>query len=147
VNRRRFLALTGGLLATPLLGACVSQGDGEPEVSEVVFQAGEIPPAGDPPVRNEPGRFYLINNEDGLLALSSKCTHQGCNVDWEADRGEFHCPCHGSVFDRHGDNTAGPAPRPLDLLRLTAQSDGSILVQTSPVTEREDWDPSQATEI
>ena len=45
------------------------------------------------------------------LVLSSRCTHQGCPVDWKEDR--FSCPCHGSAFDQGGNVVNGPATKPL----------------------------------
>ena len=85
MTRRHFLSLTGGLLAGGLLAGCMSQASGEPEVQEVLIAPADVPQPGAAPLRNEPGRFFLINNDDGLLALYTKCTHQGCMVDWEGD--------------------------------------------------------------
>jgi len=60
-------------------------------------------------------RFYLLRFEDGgFLALYTRCTHLACLVSWEEEDGRFHCPCHGSQFDREGDVLNPPAPRPLD---------------------------------
>ena len=146
ITRRRFLSLTGGLLAAGLLSACMSQDSGEPEVQQVEIAAGDVPQPGAAPLRNQPGRFFLINNEDGLLALYTKCTHQGCMVDWEGDQDRFHCPCHGSIFDRHGEVSSGPAGRPLDLMMVTVQPGGGVLVTTAPITEREEWEPSQSVQ-
>jgi cytochrome b6-f complex iron-sulfur subunit len=146
ITRRRFLSLTGGVLAAGLLSACMSQDSGEPELRAVAIAAGDVPPPGGPPLRNHPGRFFLINNTDGLLALYTKCTHQGCNVDWEGKQDRFHCPCHGSIFDRHGEVSSGPAGRPLDLMNVTVQAGGSILVTTAPITKREQWEPAQSVQ-
>ncbi len=45
------------------------------------------------------GRFYLACLEDGgFLALSRRCTHLGCTVPWNPEKGQFACPCHASVF-------------------------------------------------
>ena len=48
-----------------------------------------------------------------VFALSSLCTHQGCNVDWNVDRQEFFCPCHGSTFKADGTVISGQAEEPL----------------------------------
>jgi cytochrome b6-f complex iron-sulfur subunit len=146
MTRRRFLSLTGSLMAGGLLAGCMSQESGEPEVQEVLIAPGDVPQPGGAPLRNQPGRFFLINNEDGLLALYTKCTHQGCMVDWEGDEDRFHCPCHGSIFDRHGEVTSGPAGRPLDLMIVRVQQDGGVLVVTGPITKREEWEPSQSVQ-
>lgn len=44
----------------------------------------------------------------GFRALSSRCPHLGCNVHWDAGRGEFVCPCHNGVFDKNGVAISGP---------------------------------------
>lgn len=54
---------------------------------------------------------YTVNGEP--LALSNTCTHLGCPAAYtEADK-EFHCPCHGGVYDITGKNIGGPPPKPL----------------------------------
>lgn len=61
------------------------------------------------------GRFYLACLDDGgFLALSRRCTHLGCTVPWDPQKGQFACPCHASVFDIRGDVIQSPAPRALD---------------------------------
>lgn len=90
------------------------------------------------------GRFYLVRTEDGMLALWQKCTHLGCSVPWEEDRNEFHCPCHGSVFNRVGEVTGGPAPRPLDIFPITIRS-GEIWVNTGKPIQRSRFDRDQVT--
>jgi len=54
------------------------------------------------------------SNTTGVdLVLDQTCTHLGCPVAWTPASSTFNCPCHGSVFDKQGDRTAGPAPKPL----------------------------------
>lgn len=88
------------------------------------------------------GRFYLVRNEAGFLALWQRCTHLGCAVPWAEDQGHFHCPCHGSLFNTVGEVTGGPAPRPLDYFPVLIRS-GEVWVDTSKPTERSSYDPSQ----
>lgn len=107
-----------------------------------------IPEVGAPPYRNQGGKFYIINNEDGALALYWKCVHLGCTVPWSDAEGLWVCPCHGSVYNRFGERIAGPAPRPLDL--FPAVVDGSnLIVNTDPegAIIRSAYDPSQALKL
>lgn len=107
-----------------------------------------VPPVGEAPYRNQGGKFYIINNEDGALALYWKCVHLGCTVPWNESEGDFHCPCHGSVYNRFGERIAGPAPRPLDLFPMKV--DGSnVIVNTDPdgAIVRHSYDPSQALKL
>jgi cytochrome b6-f complex iron-sulfur subunit len=105
-----------------------------------------MPAAGAAPLRNDPGRFYVIRNEDGLMAFYWKCTHLGCTVPWAQAENRFHCPCHGSIFDRHGLVTGGPAPRPLDIMEIKLQGD-NVIVNTGKIIQRTGFDPSQVTKI
>jgi cytochrome b6-f complex iron-sulfur subunit len=116
---------------------------------EIPVPADLVPPVGAAPYRNQAGKFYLINNEDGALAIYWKCVHLGCTVPWDDASGEFHCPCHGSVYDRYGVRIAGPAPRPMDLMPMTVQPDGTVLVDTNPnsLIVRSEYNPEQATPI
>ncbi len=123
----------------------------------VVVSKAVIPPAGSDPARISAGKFWLSNlagaqgdvfgvgGTGGLLALYWKCPHLGCTVPWNATFngatvsfpgiiGWFRCPCHGSTYSHAGVRVFGPAPRPLDPMLLTLNSDGSINVNTGKIT-------------
>jgi Rieske Fe-S protein len=56
----------------------------------------------------------LYRDEGGALhALSSVCTHRGCDVHWNPDDKAWACPCHGSIFGTDGQVLHGPATQPL----------------------------------
>ncbi|MCB9459231.1 MAG: Rieske 2Fe-2S domain-containing protein [Anaerolineaceae bacterium] len=83
------------------------------------------------------GRFYLVRQDDGgFLALYQKCTHLGCAVPWEPEKGQFVCPCHASAFEADGEVINPPAPRPLDRFPVTIV-DGRISVDTGERIERD----------
>ena len=89
------------------------------------------------------GRFYISRLEDGsVLAMWQRCTHLGCTVPWREDEGQFHCPCHSSLFNRQGEVIGGPAPRPLDIFPVSLK-DGDLVVDTSRPIERQQFDASQ----
>jgi Rieske Fe-S protein len=46
-----------------------------------------------------------------FVALLTRCTHRGCQVDPQGAR--LVCPCHGSEYDLDGAVLEGPAERPL----------------------------------
>lgn len=93
------------------------------------------------------GRFYISRLDDGgMLALWHRCTHLGCTVPWREDEGQFHCPCHSSLFNTKGEVTSGPAPRPMDLFPIEIV-DGQVVVDTRNPIARETYDPSQATRV
>jgi cytochrome b6-f complex iron-sulfur subunit len=89
------------------------------------------------------GHFYISHLQDGgYLAMWWRCTHLGCTVPWRATEKQFHCPCHGSLFNPKGEVTGGPAPRPLDLFPMKLV-DGNLVVDTGQPIQRAAYDPSQ----
>lgn len=66
-------------------------------------------------------RCALLQEDGKIFALSLVCTHLGCTVN--VTPGNLACPCHGSVFDRHGVVLKGPADRPLRTLVLEEHGD------------------------
>ncbi len=73
-------------------------------------------------------RVWIIREADGFYALSAICTHLGCTPRWLESDNKFKCPCHGSGFRKSGMNFEGPAPRPLERLKITLSDDGQILI-------------------
>lgn len=114
--------------------------------SRIVLRKADIPPVSAAPVAHREGKFWLINNPDGVLALYWKCTHLGCTVPWIASERQFHCPCHGSIFTREGVRIAGPAPRPLDLMALRVEGD-RVVVDTGAIAQRKRYEPGQAVRL
>lgn len=114
--------------------------------SKITVDPSNIPPVDKDPIVNQEGRFWLINNHDGALALYWKCVHLGCTVPWNSSENDFHCPCHGSVYNRHGEHIAGPAPRALDYMEITIEG-GKVVVNSGKITSRQDWKPSQSVKL
>src|SRR5204862_444007 len=73
-------------------------------------------------------RVWIIRTEEGLYALFAKCTHLGCTPRRLTAENKFKCPCHGSGFYKTGINFEGPAPSPLERLRITKAEDGQLLI-------------------
>jgi cytochrome b6-f complex iron-sulfur subunit len=70
-------------------------------------------------------KLLLLRAPDGeLIALSTTCTHRGCDVRWNSERGLIVCPCHGSEYDVHGGNLVGPAKRPLHRYTVDKRAEG-----------------------
>lgn len=53
------------------------------------------------------------NNEGKAFIVSTKCTHLGCQLHWNADELTWDCPCHGSRFDYKGRLIGSPATKDL----------------------------------
>jgi nitrite reductase/ring-hydroxylating ferredoxin subunit len=71
-------------------------------------------------------QLFVFNEPDGFYAISSVCTHLGCNVK----RGGpgFACPCHGSQYDENGQVVRGPAPKPLPWYSLSLSPHEHLIV-------------------
>jgi nucleotide-binding universal stress UspA family protein len=64
-------------------------------------------------------RLAIYRDQAGQLsAISPRCTHMGCTVDWNDGASTWDCPCHGSRYDPYGEVIRGPADRPLAKLDL-----------------------------
>jgi cytochrome b6-f complex iron-sulfur subunit len=77
---------------------------------------------------------WIVRNEDSsFYALLAICTYLGCTPNWFAIDNQFECPCHGSGFYRDGTNYEGPAPRPLDRIKISLTSEGQLVVDKGVV--------------
>ena len=170
VTRRRFIlgSFWAGL-GTTMMGAVGSLGDFMWPRNTGAF-GGPVPagnvseyrPGGDP-VHNLAGKFWIVNLDPaetlldgttgaGLLALYQKCPHLGCTVPWARGfrlpgfegKGWFRCPCHGSTYTKAGVRKAGPAPRPMDTMRIEVDEAGNITVQTGDRTNGGEDNPQRA---
>jgi len=79
----------------------------------------------------------IDNHASGFYSLSVTCTHLGCTPNYLSAENKFKCPCHGSGFRLTGVNFEGPAPRPLERVRIVLAEDGQILVDKSRHFQRE----------
>ena|SRR6266540_3566234 len=62
----------------------------------------------------------LIKKEGGAFAaFYAICTHLGCVVQWQKEKGQFLCPCHAGLFSSDGAVLAGPPPKPLSKIPFT----------------------------
>lgn len=100
----------------------------------------------DEPILRTEGRFYLIHGPGAIAAAYRKCVHLGCAVPYIKAESQFHCPCHGSLYDKKTAlRTGGPAPRGLDLFHIQ-DVNGTLVVDTNPlnlmVRGNNTWDPA-----
>ena len=122
-SRRDFLSLAGWAGVLSSLGAALL-GFGRFMFPRVLFEPDPVFRAGAPDTYvsgtvDERFKFYA------LLAI---CTHLGCTPNWLSAENKFKCPCHGSGFKRDGTNFEGPAPRPLDRIKIEVGPDGELVV-------------------
>ena len=55
------------------------------------------------------------NKEGNCHLVKPVCTHLGCILVWNDADKTWDCPCHGSRFDKYGNNIYGPAIKNLEI--------------------------------
>lgn len=80
----------------------------------LVAKEGEIPVGSAKEITLSGKPVFVVNLKSGYKVFSGVCTHLGCIVRWEEQNQRFYCPCHQGIFNRAGEVTGGPPPRPLD---------------------------------
>jgi len=58
------------------------------------------------------------DKDNEIYMVSIKCTHLGCQLEWNQDELTWDCPCHGSRYDYKGSLLDNPA-----LMDLPAMED------------------------
>jgi cytochrome b6-f complex iron-sulfur subunit len=76
--------------------------------------------------------FILFVGERGVWAVSRKCTHLGCRLNYKEKEQLLLCPCHQSRFTVAGRRISGPAQKDLPTFSVArmAESEGKGYVVT-----------------
>jgi len=144
MDRRSFLSWVGvGWVASCLpvaIAACSNQveapkaaapvGTPRPDGFLAVSNVADLEKSGQVLVKDFPGGAVLVVRDASgtVSAVNPTCTHQGCVVNWKADKKAFVCPCHDAEFALEGKVLEGPATRPLKTLTAKVEGD-SVLVK------------------
>lgn len=89
--------------------------------SYVIFRFGRIP-------------AILIHLKDGSYrALSARCTHLDCTVQFKTDTEQVWCACHNGLYDTEGRNISGPPPKPLEQFEVVVKED-KVFVRKGEMT-------------
>lgn len=66
-------------------------------------------------VEYEREKYGVYKEESGkIYAVSVKCPHMGCQLEWNPQEKSWDCPCHGSRFDYQGRHLDDPAQEDLE---------------------------------
>jgi Rieske Fe-S protein len=95
------------------------------------------------------GSAKFNESPSSYVAISTRCAHLGCPVNYVAAAKSFVCPCHGGVYDFQGKVIGGPPVRPLDRFQTRVEKGQvqigprySVTSQLQPVRAR---DPGEYT--
>ncbi len=111
------------------------------EAGEIAFfEQGRVYPFG-------AASFFLYRTEDGgFIAVSSKCTHLGCIIQFNTEHNRFECPCHASAFEKNGKVIMSPATRALDYYPVSFKNN-KVLVDIGSPIRREKFEQSQIVHV
>lgn len=139
ISRRVFVSqletIGVACLLPTVLSACTSvrYAKSVTESERIVVPRAELSTAGtalvESPDDQLPVFVHRINDTE-FAAVSTKCTHRGCQV--EPAGGQLVCPCHGSEFTLTGERTKGPAEKPLGRFAVTAD-ERNIYISRKPL--------------
>lgn len=141
-DRRTFLKVLGGAAA---LGAGGCGSTITEDGAGGMIQGG---PAKDVPegslTAQSQAAVALGRDASGLYAVTTICTHQGCDIrsSGTIDAAGLACGCHGSRFDSNGGVVNGPAARPLDHYGVLIDDAGNWVIDTGTVVSAEKRTPA-----
>lgn len=76
----------------------------------------DLPPGHGGIVEYDGQKVGVYKGVDGSVhAVSTRCPHLGCQVEWNPDEHSWDCPCHGSRFTPEGKLLSGPAQTDLEV--------------------------------
>jgi cytochrome b6-f complex iron-sulfur subunit len=125
-SRRKFLTLLGTLtLLYPVLqfaGFKIPKKPTYVKINKPLTSSGFLVTTG----------FILFDRDNKSWALSRKCTHLGCKLNYHEDSDILECPCHQSRFNvETGAVVQGPAKKSLTFLPVEKRQDEPIYVVTT----------------
>lgn len=134
-SRRIALRVIAATAAIPVVGCAAADPSGggrssDPEPFGDVL-VGNVADIAEDTLRPVPGEPVIIGRDaDGLYAMTSTCTHEGCDMiaDGHVNAQGVVCGCHNSRFDRNGAVRSGPARSPLQHFAVSVDATGAVTV-------------------
>lgn len=75
--------------------------------------------------------FIIFDKDEKCWALSRKCTHLGCKINYLEEMDILECPCHQSKFNAvTGAVLEGPAKKPLHFYPVEKRDNDPLYVVT-----------------
>lgn len=136
---RTSLAVAGASYAAALgyplyqyLDTAAKKAEAEDAVKEVVLNDVDKLPTPSALTFKFGGRpALLIHHTDGAwTALCTVCTHLGCTVQFDPQKENIFCACHGGVYNATtGANISGPPPKPLTLFHVVVAQGKAVVTR------------------
>lgn len=153
ISRRSFVKVAGSVLAlTVIQNAGLARAEKEPEPRKP-FDAGPVSDYSKPGVYEkfkDTQGVILVSDGKTLVALSTRCPHQGGKIGWNADDKKFVCEKHKAQFDGQGINQAGAkAKRPMERFAIRATGPDKKQVEVDPGKvfrkDQDQWNDGEAS--
>jgi cytochrome b6-f complex iron-sulfur subunit len=75
---------------------------------------------------SQPILVFRNSKTQNIVAIDPKCTHQGCNVEFNNERQLLICPCHNSQFFLDG--TVAKQPAKQSLITYETKQEGELII-------------------
>jgi len=148
MNRRDFVALAAGIAAAAVCAGALAprvRGDDATSAAVPVGSLSDYPKDGLYMTYEKPHHIIIARESGSLYAMSSKCTHKGCDIKLAPTNDHFICPCHHAQYDDAGKVLHGPAKAPLFRYPISVDSGGKILVDTTQPLGPDHWKDAGAS--
>ena len=134
VSRRKTLHLLLAAASAPTAMFACSSAYGPAAFGDVA--AGNISALPSGTLKLVSGAPAIVGRDiNGVYAMTTTCTHQGCDMSNGVTDTSVDCRCHGSRFDANGNPTGGPAQTALDHFAVTVDSAGIITVHGGSIVD------------
>ncbi len=74
--------------------------------------------------------FCIFSENDQVWAVSRKCTHLGCRLNYKEEEDILECPCHQSRFTISGTVLNGPSNRTLKTYKVEKNMEPPFFIVT-----------------
>jgi cytochrome b6-f complex iron-sulfur subunit len=132
MERKEFLSMlglgAGSLILATCMGGCKKESAGTAPTVDFTLDLSQSANA----ALNNAGGYMYSNGvivakttSGSIIAVAAGCTHEGTNVQYQANNNQFYCPNHGATFSNSGSVTKGPANS--SLKQYTVTVNGNIV--------------------
>ena len=138
IGRRSALKLLGSATVVAAAGplvtvaGCAGGESTADNMAVVQLSLDELPLGQRVRILNGPDPVEVVRTEEGVQARSLWCTHSGCEVKWNDQKGRYFCPCHEGVYDADGRPIKGPPPKSLKKYPVRVSGSTLFLGESEP---------------
>jgi cytochrome b6-f complex iron-sulfur subunit len=125
-----FAAVWAAFIAGPVLSFLWPKAEKIVKLDRLVLgKVSEFPPGSAKNFKFGAIPALFVHGQDGkLFAYNATCSHLGCTVQYQKDKNNIFCACHGGTYDvTSGKVIAGPPPEGLKTLVAVIEKDDIVI--------------------